>query len=209
MSGIVRKKLGPEQQLRAERDLRLIVEFQNGRTEAFDELVRSYETTVHRVLLQLNVQTGDAEDLAQEVFLRVFRNIHRFRGQSSFYTWLYRITINVFFDFNKKRKRADVRQARLQNEVADASNLRPDVDDPFHATYDAFIASVFSRRSRPCPSPSNRSSRCAKWLISPTKRSRCRPAFRSAPSVRASRGPGPASRPRCGRCSTEPPRKRH
>ncbi len=153
MSGIVRKKLGPEQQLRAERDLRLIVEFQNGRTEAFDELVRSYETTVHRVLLQLNVQTGDAEDLAQEVFLRVFRNIHRFRGQSSFYTWLYRITINVFFDFNKKRKRADVRQARLQNEVADASNLRPDVDDPFHATYDAFIASVFSRAIATLPEP--------------------------------------------------------
>jgi RNA polymerase sigma-70 factor (ECF subfamily) len=139
-----RKQLATEGQMRAVRDLRIIEADRAGRTDAFDELVSSYEATVHRLLAQLNVTAGDIEDLTQEVFLRVFRNLHRFRGQSSFYTWLYRITINVFFDHNKKRKRADARLNRLQNALVDVSDQRPDTDDPFRATYDAMTHQTFS-----------------------------------------------------------------
>ena len=148
-----RKQLGVEQQLRAERDLRLIEEFNVGRQEAFDELVKNYESTVHRVFAQLNVQSGDVEDLTQEVFLRIYRNIHRFRGQSSFYTWLYRITVNVFFDHNKKRKRADVRLSRLQNALVDVSNTRPESDDPFYATYNALTREEFAHAIETLPEP--------------------------------------------------------
>lgn len=148
-----RKQLGVEQQLRAERDLALIEAFNAGRREAFDELVKNYEPTVHRVLAQLNVQSGDVEDLTQEVFLRIYRNIHRFRGQSSFYTWLYRITVNVFFDHNKKRKRADVRLSRLQNALVDVSNARPESDDPFYATYNALTREEFSHAIETLPEP--------------------------------------------------------
>ena len=76
--------------------------------------MNSYDLHVRRILAQLNAPVGEIEDLAQDVFLRVFRNLRHFRGQSSFYTWLYRITLNVFFDFNKKQSRADARIARLQ-----------------------------------------------------------------------------------------------
>jgi RNA polymerase sigma-70 factor (ECF subfamily) len=69
--------------------------------------------------------------------------LHRFRGQSSFYTWLYRITLNVFFDHNKKRKRADARLSRLQTALVDMSDQRPDFDDPFRATYDAITYQNF------------------------------------------------------------------
>ncbi len=148
-----RKQLGVEQQLRAERDLRLIEAFNAGRRDAFDELVKNYESTVHRVLAQLNVQSGDVEDLTQEVFLRIYRNIQRFRGQSSFYTWLYRITVNVFFDHNKKRKRADVRLSRLQNALVDVSNARPEGDDPFYATYNALTREEFSNAIETLPEP--------------------------------------------------------
>lgn len=148
-----RKQLGAEQQQRAERDLLLIESFNAGRQDAFDELVKHYESTVHRVLAQLNVQSGDVEDLTQEVFLRVYRNIHRFRGQSSFYTWLYRITVNVFFDHNKKRKRADVRLSRLQNALVDVSNARPESDDPFYATYNALTREEFSNAIETLPEP--------------------------------------------------------
>jgi RNA polymerase sigma-70 factor (ECF subfamily) len=102
-------------------------------------------------LAQLNVSPGDVEDLAQEVFLRIFRNLHRFRGQSSFYTWLYRITVNVFFDHNKKRKRADVRLARLQNALVDVSNVRHDGDDPYFACYNALTADEFARAIEALP----------------------------------------------------------
>jgi RNA polymerase sigma-70 factor (ECF subfamily) len=153
MPQATRTPLGLEQQARAQRDLRIIEAYRGGRPEAFDELVRAYEHTVHRVLGQLNVAATDVEDLAQEVFLRVYRNLHRFRGQSSFYTWLYRITINVFFDHNKKRKRADVRLQRLQNAMIDVSNHRADPDEPFAATYERFTIETFSRAIETLPEP--------------------------------------------------------
>ncbi len=153
MSQATRKQLGAEQQLRAQRDLRLIDAYRAGRRDAFDELVCAYEQTVQRVLAQLNVAPTDVEDLAQEVFLRVYRNLHRFRGQSSFYTWLYRITINVFFDHNKKRKRADVRLQRLQTAMLDASNQRSDPDDPFGVTYERFTTASFVRAIQMLPEP--------------------------------------------------------
>jgi RNA polymerase sigma-70 factor (ECF subfamily) len=140
-----RKKVDPEQQLRAARDLGLIEAYRAGRHEAFEELVLSYDQNVRRILAQLNVPSGDVEDLAQEVFLRIFRNLHRFRGQSSFYTWLYRITVNVFFDHNKKRKRADVRLTRLQNALVDVTNVRHDGDDPYFACANALTHDEFSK----------------------------------------------------------------
>jgi RNA polymerase sigma-70 factor (ECF subfamily) len=144
-STTARKAQNPEQIERARRDLLLIESYQAGRREAFDEIVRGYEATVGRILTQLNVNPADIEDLTQEVFLRIYRNLQRFRGQSSFYTWLYRITINVFFDHNKKRKRADVRLTRLQNSLIDASNDRPIDSDPFRATFDHLTNEMFSR----------------------------------------------------------------
>jgi RNA polymerase sigma-70 factor (ECF subfamily) len=146
-----RKKVNPEQQERAARDLRLIDAYRAGRHEAFDELVLSYDQHVRRILAQLNVASGDVEDLAQEVFLRIFRNLHRFRGQSSFYTWLYRITVNVFFDHNKKRKRADVRLARLQNALVDVTNVRHDGEDPYYACFNALTRDEFWRAIEALP----------------------------------------------------------
>jgi RNA polymerase sigma-70 factor (ECF subfamily) len=145
MPKIQPKQLALEQQRRAERDQRLIDEYRAGRHDAFDDLVRAYESTVGRLLAQLNVAPADAEDLAQEVFVRVYRNLHRFRGQSSFYTWVYRITVNVFFDHTKKRKRADVRLQRLQSTMIDVSNARPDPHDPFRATFERLTAETFMR----------------------------------------------------------------
>ena len=153
MPQVQRKPRGVEQQLRAERDLRLIEAYRAGHPGAFDDLVHAYQTIVQRVLAQLSVAPTDVEDLAQEVFMRVYRNLHRFRGQSSFYTWLYRITVNVFFDHNKKRKRADVRLQRLQNAIVDVSSARPDGDDPFRAAFERLTTETFSRAIATLPEP--------------------------------------------------------
>lgn len=153
MPQVQRKPLGVEQQLRAQRDVRLLDEYRAGRHDAFDELVHAYQPTVQRVLVQLNVAPTDVEDLAQDVFVRVYRNLHRFRGQSSFYTWLYRITVNVFFDHNKKRKRADVRLQRLQNAMVDVSNALPEADDPFGAVFERLTTDAFARAIAMLPEP--------------------------------------------------------
>ncbi len=137
------RRIDPEQQRRAERDLRLVAAFRGGRADAFDEIVASYDRQVSRILAQLGAAPTEAEDLAQEVFLRIFRNLHRFRGQSSFYTWLYRITVNVFFDHNKKRKRADVRLKRLESALGDASVVRTD-GDPYVACFESLTQATFA-----------------------------------------------------------------
>ena len=107
-------------------------------------MVTAYDAHVRRILTHLNALPGDVEDLAQEVFLRVFRNLSYFRGQSSFYTWLYRITVNVFFDHNKKRKRADLRLARLQVAFSDASNVRHETQDPYYECLNALTREEFA-----------------------------------------------------------------
>jgi RNA polymerase sigma-70 factor (ECF subfamily) len=144
MAETERRQLTDEARARAERDLSLINAYRSGRIDAFEDLVRAYESTVARILAQLNVAAADVEDLAQDVFLRVYRNLHRFRSQSSFYTWLYRITVNVFFDHSKKRKRADQRLNRLQNAMIDASAPVPEMHDPYRATLDSMLHDALS-----------------------------------------------------------------
>jgi len=66
-----------------------------GSREAFDELVRRYQTAIITLARVLTSGRADAEDLAQEVFVRAWRSIGRFRGESTFRTWLHRVAINV------------------------------------------------------------------------------------------------------------------
>jgi len=73
----------------------LVVEAQAGNRAAFEELVRRYDRDVLRLALNLMKRPEDARDVYQEAFLKVYRNLHRFRFECSFYTWLYRIVTNV------------------------------------------------------------------------------------------------------------------
>lgn len=82
-------------ELRPDPDLTLAREAAAGSLEAFDALVRRHQTRVFNFLLSLTGGDNDAEDLAQEVFIRAFRAVGRFRGESTFRTWLFEIAINV------------------------------------------------------------------------------------------------------------------
>lgn len=85
-------------------DKALISLIKNGDKEAFSILIKRYEKKVLNILyLQLG-NTPDLEDLAQEVFIKVFKNVKNFRGESQFSTWLYRIAVNVSYDYKRKSK---------------------------------------------------------------------------------------------------------
>jgi RNA polymerase sigma-70 factor, ECF subfamily len=77
---------------------------QRGDPEAFEQLVRSYDQNVLRMALNLLHSLEDARDIYQEAFLRVYRNLPRFRFDCSFSTWLYRIVANLCLDQIRKRK---------------------------------------------------------------------------------------------------------
>jgi RNA polymerase sigma-70 factor (ECF subfamily) len=82
----------------------LVAEAQAGSRAAFEELVRRHDRDVLRLALNLMKRPEDARDVYQEAFLKVYRNLHRFRFECSFYTWLYRIVTNVCLDHLRRRQ---------------------------------------------------------------------------------------------------------
>ena len=82
----------------------LVAEAQAGNTAAFEALVHRYDRDVLRLALNLMKRPEDARDVYQEAFLKVYRNLHRFRFECSFYTWLYRIVTNVCLDHLRRRQ---------------------------------------------------------------------------------------------------------
>jgi RNA polymerase sigma-70 factor (ECF subfamily) len=82
----------------------LIRAAQNGDHGAFEQLVRTYDQSVLRLATNLLRSPEDARDVYQEAFLRVHRNLHAFRFDCSFHTWLYRIVTNICLDQLRRRK---------------------------------------------------------------------------------------------------------
>lgn len=76
-------------------DSDLVKAFQSGDMISFDELVLRYKDRVFSLCYRFTGNFHDAEDCAQDVFLKVYRSLMKFRFESSFYTWLYRITLNT------------------------------------------------------------------------------------------------------------------
>lgn len=85
-------------------DLELVRRCQRGDDQAFDDLVTKYRTRVFSMLYHLVHNEQDAWDLAQDGFLKAWKSMDRFRFQSSFYTWLYRIMTNVAIDWLRRKQ---------------------------------------------------------------------------------------------------------
>ena len=109
---------------------------QNGDTEAFDQLVGRYRTRVFGMIYNMVHSEQDAWDLAQDSFLKAWKSIGRFRGQSSFYTWIYRIVMNVTIDWLRKKQvkgtGAEFNDEVQLREVDPASRTLPKADAAPH-----------------------------------------------------------------------------
>jgi RNA polymerase sigma-70 factor (ECF subfamily) len=85
-------------------DVELVKKCQNGDTKAFNELVTRYRGKAYAMIYNMVRNEQDAWDLAQDGFLKAWKSIAGFRGQSAFYTWLYRIMTNVTIDWLRKKQ---------------------------------------------------------------------------------------------------------
>jgi len=85
-------------------ELDLVKQCQTGDTQAFDQLVSRYRTRVFGMIYNMVRNEQDAWDLAQDSFVKAWKSIGRFRSQSSFYTWIYRIVMNVTIDWLRKKQ---------------------------------------------------------------------------------------------------------
>jgi RNA polymerase sigma-70 factor, ECF subfamily len=106
-------------------DWELVQKCQAGEIGAFQELVSRYHQKIYVVIIGLLRNREDALEVAQETFFRAYRKINSFHGGSSFYTWLYRIAVNLAIDSQRRQKRnpLDFRETmdglfEKQNEVA-------------------------------------------------------------------------------------------
>lgn len=97
-------------------DLALIAQVQQGQQAAFGILVGRYEQTIRGTVLGMLGQTVEAEDVAQEVFIRFYKSIDNFRAESSLSTYLTRIAINLCLNELKKRQRDQQRIVPMQGE---------------------------------------------------------------------------------------------
>lgn len=85
-------------------DAELVRRAQAGDLEAYDALVRRYQERIYGVVYHMTSNHEDAADLAQEAFVRAYRALASFKGDSSFFTWLYRIAVNQTLNFLKQRR---------------------------------------------------------------------------------------------------------
>jgi RNA polymerase sigma-70 factor (ECF subfamily) len=89
-------------------DEELVALAKNGDTKAFEELVDRYKQKAYHIAFDFARDREEAKDLSQDAFLKAYMNIKKFDGRSGFYTWFYRILVNVCLDYRRRKQRAPV-----------------------------------------------------------------------------------------------------
>jgi len=110
-------------------DAELVARVQNGDKKAFDLLVLKYQRKIMRLLSRMIRDPAETEDVAQEAFIKAYRALPQFRGDSAFYTWLYRIAINTARNWLATNKRRPNTSSLLENEEGETFNESDNLTD--------------------------------------------------------------------------------
>ena len=106
-----------------EQELTIIRRVQHGDVNAFELLVAAYEKNVFNVALQMVGNREDAQDMAQEAFLKAYNSLSSFRGDSKFSSWLYRIVSNVCLDFKRRQGRRPSSSLTVEDDEGETLEL--------------------------------------------------------------------------------------
>ena len=85
-------------------DLTLVRKAQHGDLRAYDDLIRRYQERIYATIYHMTANHEDANDLVQDTFIKAFQAVRSFKGDASFYTWIYRIAVNKTINFLKQRR---------------------------------------------------------------------------------------------------------
>jgi RNA polymerase sigma-70 factor (ECF subfamily) len=108
-------------------DLTLVRQAQAGDAAAFDELVRRYQRQIYGVIYHMTSHHEDASDLAQEAFVKAWQALKSFKGDSSFFTWIYRIAVNRTLNHLKTRKFRESKHRFSINDLDAEAENHPDM----------------------------------------------------------------------------------
>jgi RNA polymerase sigma-70 factor (ECF subfamily) len=130
----------PERRQEADADLEVVKRVQAGDVAAFDTLIRKYRERLYGVVYNLTSNREDAADLTQEAFIKAFQSIQRFSGQSSFFTWLYRIAVNsTITHLRKTRLRAFFSLETIDSEEPVARDILAALTDKTGGDRDTYV----------------------------------------------------------------------
>jgi RNA polymerase sigma-70 factor (ECF subfamily) len=110
-------------------DADLVARVQRGDKRAFDLLVLKYQRKIMRLLSRMIRDPAEIEDVAQEAFIKAYRALPQFRGESAFYTWLYRIAVNTARNWQLASSRRPVTQNVIENEDGETFNQIDNLTD--------------------------------------------------------------------------------
>jgi len=117
-------------------DLRLVESLRLGVAAAYEELLTRFQQPVYALALRLLDDPSESADVVQEVFLKVFRNVGSFRGQSSLKTWIYRITVNEAHNARRWFFRHRRREVELDSEQEELRNWKDIIPDGCSSPFD-------------------------------------------------------------------------
>lgn len=106
-----------------EQEIRAVQRVLAGDADAFEPLVRAHEKAVYNLALRFLEKPEDAEDAAQEAFVKAYRSLESFQRESRFSTWLYRIVTNVCLDMLRARRRRQERPLEVENDEEERETL--------------------------------------------------------------------------------------
>jgi RNA polymerase sigma-70 factor (ECF subfamily) len=130
----------PERRQEADADLEIVRQVQAGDVAAFDRLIVKYRERVYGVVYHMTSNREDAADITQDAFIKAFQSIHRFGGQSSFFTWLYRIAVNSALSHLRKSKlRSFFSLERINAEEPVAKEIVSALTDKSGADRDTYV----------------------------------------------------------------------
>jgi RNA polymerase sigma factor (sigma-70 family) len=130
----------PERRQEADLDLEIVRLVQGGDVAAFDRLIGKYRERVFGIVYNMTSNREDAADLTQDAFIKAFQSIHRFGGQSSFFTWLYRIAVNsALSHMRKARLRSFFSLERVDSDEPVAKEIVAALTDKTGADKDAYV----------------------------------------------------------------------
>ena len=130
----------PERQQEADSDMEIVRRVQAGDVAAFDRLILKYRERVYGIIYNMTSNREDAADLAQDSFIKAFQSIHRFGGQSSFFTWLYRIAVNsTLTQLRKARLRSFFSLERINSDEPVSREIIDALTDSSGADRDTFV----------------------------------------------------------------------
>jgi RNA polymerase sigma-70 factor (ECF subfamily) len=125
----------------SDEDARILRGLQAGIESAYEELIDRYQGNVYGIVFRLLGNQNDASDVVQEVFLKVFRSVGSFRGQSSLKTWIYRIAVNEAHNHRRWFSRHCCREVVVEDQSADHADSLKLAADPGRSPFDQALES--------------------------------------------------------------------